>query len=192
MGALNFSFEIELKEYERLCRFLYQTTGIRLGDKKQSLVESRLIKRLQELEISSFSDYLKYFEANQKFEIKYLIEAMTTHKTEWFRESVHFDFLKSKILEMQVRPLHIWSAACSTGEELWTLAMILNEQGFLPKDYRLLGTDISGEVVELAQRALYASRGEQAPPFSETTKYFFKMRRDMAPPMLEVKQEFRA
>ncbi len=74
---------------------------------------------------------------------------------------------------MQVRPLHIWSAACSTGEELWTLAMILNEQGFLPKDYRLLGTDISGEVVELAQRALYASRGEQAPPFSETTKYFF-------------------
>ncbi len=82
MGALNFSFEIELKEYERLCRFLYQTTGIRLGDKKQSLVESRLIKRLQELEISSFSDYLKYFEANQKFEIKYLIEAMTTHKTE--------------------------------------------------------------------------------------------------------------
>ncbi len=191
MGAPKISYEIELEEYETLCRHLYQASGIRLGDKKQSLVEARLLKRLHFLGLSNFGEYINYLESHLEVEFQFLIEAMTTHKTEWYRESLHFDFLAEKIAVQKKRPLHIWSAACSTGEELWTIALILKEQGFTPKDYRLLGTDISGVVVEQAERALYSQKGMQAPPYNEQTKDFFKMRRDLNPPQLEVHSQYR-
>ena len=191
MGAPKLSPGIDLKDYEKLCRILHRTTGIRLGDKKQILVESRLSKRLETLRLKNFAEYIVYLEKNHSIEFEFLVEAMTTHKTEWFRENIHFDFLKNQIGEPRPSPLHIWSAACSTGEELWTIVMILKYLGLTPKDYRLLGTDISNDVVEKAKEALYLTRGFQSPPFNPMTQDFFNLRKDLTPPKLEVKAGFR-
>ncbi len=191
MGAPKISTVITEKDYDRLCRILYSTTGIRLGDKKHGLVESRLAKRLQNLGFENFSEYIDHLEKNHAKEFQYLVEAMTTHKTEWFRENIHFDFLKAKLSEVSSRPTHIWSAACSTGEELWTIAIILNSLGCTPSDYRLLGTDISKDVVEKAKEGLYLTKGFQAPPLNPVTRDFFKVRKDLSPVKVEVKEQFR-
>ncbi len=191
MGEPKLAGMIGDQDYARLCKILYQVTGIHLGERKQSLVESRLSKRLQALKFVHFEQYVNYLEKNLKQESQFLVEAMTTHKTEWFRENVHYDFLKNHLHEFPNRPLYLWSAACSTGEELWTMAMILNSCGVNPAGYRLFGSDISGDVVKKASQALYSTTGFQAPPVNAMTQEFFKVRKDLTPTMLEVQPQFR-
>ena len=191
MGAPKLQTTIGNQDYRKICSYLYQSAGIRLGESKQNLVESRLLKRLQALNLSSFAEYIEILEKNSKNETPHLIEAMTTHKTEWFRESIHFDFLKDEIPKLKNRPMYIWSAACSTGEEVWSIALLLKEMQVEPKNFRLLGSDISLDVVEVARKGMYPARGSQAPPFNSLTRDFFNLRRDCDPPKLEVKDEYR-
>lgn len=191
MGEPKLEGMIAEPDYQRLCKILYRVTGIHLGERKQSLVESRLAKRLQALKIPHFKEYVNYLEHNLKTESQYLVEAMTTHKTEWFRENVHYEFLKNHLPEFTNRPLFLWSAACSTGEELWTMAMVLHAAGISPMGYRLLGTDISQDVVEKASTAIYSTTGMQAPPMNAMTQEFFKLRKDLTPRAVEVHQQFR-
>lgn len=179
--------------YEELRRLLVENTGIELGDNKYSLVESRLLKRLNALQLSSFAKYLKLLKSSSE-EFDFFINCMTTNKTDWFREPRHFDYLVEKVLpaittEKQNERkaarnkdsdqiVYVWSAASSTGEEIYSLAMTLEEN--LPKrtGFRILGTDIDSEVLQKASAASYkkSTVDRQVPPHLRM-KYFLNTSR---------------
>lgn len=150
---------IDLKEYEFVRSVLYDWTGINLGEGKKTLVESRLLPRMRELNLSSFGDYCQYLDATPG-EKMFFINSMTTNKTDWFRESEHFDYLIHTVLpayQKSKEPFLVWSAACSTGEEVYTLAMVLEEFKTGSMSYKILGTDIDTEVLEHAREGIYKS-----------------------------------
>src|SRR5579872_2592948 len=139
-------------DFNRIRDLVYDESGINLNAEKKTMVEIRIRRRLRDLEISSFADYCSYvFGADgHQTELVHLIDAVTTNKTDFFREAGHFDFLTSKALpELAARygisrRSLVWSAGCSTGEEPYTLAMVLSEYaethpGF---QFNVLATDI--------------------------------------------------
>jgi chemotaxis protein methyltransferase CheR len=149
-------------QFSEICRLVNERCGICLQNGKESLVKSRLAKRLRHLGLTSFSQYLKYLDDDRsRQELGSMIDALTTNKTSFFREFQHFEFIRSKILpELRVShsPGTFWSAGCSTGEEPFSLAILLKEE--LPeadsKRCRILATDISQTVLERARAAVYA------------------------------------
>lgn len=150
--------------YMRLSKLVYDESGIRLPIAKKTLMESRLQRRLRQLQLSDFDQYCEYlFDPDRmQHEIVSLINVISTNKTEFFRESGHFDYLSNIYLKEYIkhdlrRPLRVWSAGCSTGEEPYTLAMVLSE--FAAKNpgfhFSILATDISTTVLEKAVKAVY-------------------------------------
>ena len=172
-------------QFERFSRFIQSHLGIRMPGAKKTMLESRLNKRLRALGINSFKDYEKYLfsEKGQEKEIPQLIDVVTTNTTYFFREGQHFDLLSEVVLpkwweqhSSEDRIFNIWSAGCSTGEESYTLAIVLKEfaekhQGF---NFSVLGTDISNEVVQTAKRAVYPE--EKVEEFSDRIKRKYLMR----------------
>jgi chemotaxis protein methyltransferase CheR len=149
-------------QFARISRIVYERCGICLPKGKESLVKSRLMKRLHSLGMTSFSQYVKHLEedlSNQ--ELAAMIDALTTNKTSFFREFEHFEFIRTHLLPRfsgsRFR-LTFWSAGCSTGEEPFSLAILLKEG--LPEDTlnrcQILATDISRRVLAQAQSATYA------------------------------------
>ncbi len=163
-------------DFERLSGFVHAQTGIKVTDAKKSLFESRLQKRLRHLEMDDFGEYCRFLfsGAGIETELHHLIDEVTTHKTDFFREPGHFDFLNDVALPELLKDsgkegLVIWSAACSTGEEPYTIAMILSENQerfFLARgnsqNFSVLATDISAGAVQHAKNAIY--REEQIAP----------------------------
>jgi chemotaxis protein methyltransferase CheR len=154
------------RDYTRLSEFIYNECGIKLPPAKKTMLVARLQKRLRSLDMKSFGDYIDYLFGPDgiKDEMVRMIDLITTNKTDFFREPGHFDFLLQRVLPEWVeehggsgRKLMFWSAGCSTGEEPYTLAMVLNEfAGNCPGfDYRILATDISTRVLEKAEHAVY-------------------------------------
>src|SRR6187549_3750303 len=126
---------LTLLEFQQLSKLVYEQCGISLAEGKKVMLESRLNKRLRLLNISSYKDYIQYLTSQEGIELEliHMIDVVTTNKTDFFREPHHFDFLKNNLLpdfyqeEKNRRPFRIWSAACSTGEEPYTLAMVLQD-----------------------------------------------------------------
>jgi chemotaxis protein methyltransferase CheR len=148
--------------FEKLSEFIYAESGIRLPAAKRTMLSARLYKRLRELKLESLEAYCQYLfsPAGQEAEIVSLLDVVSTNKTDFFREPRHFEFLSRQALPQLAaagRPLNVWSAACSSGEEVYTLAMVLNEfaERQAGLDYRILGTDISTRVLETAKRGIY-------------------------------------
>lgn len=138
-------------QYSGYIEFLKSEIGLSLSEEKIALVESRLQKRLRELGLMP-QQYLKLVKENSD-ERSFFFDLATTHKTDWFRESIHFDFLKTIDFSMQ-DTLNIWSAASSTGEEIYSLCMYLNEN--IPnKKVRILGTDISERCIHDCELGQY-------------------------------------
>ncbi len=128
-------------------------TGIFLSEEKIGLVEARIRNRMDVLHSPNLADYLRIVESDPN-EAKICIEALTTHKTEWFREVVHFKWLQGELLE-KLRlgePIHLWSAACSTGPEAYSLLFLCLKVGLKPDFIRLLATDLSSRVLQEAKR----------------------------------------
>ena len=123
------SAELSDKQFKKVSRLVYQICGIDLKEGKQALVQTRLMKRVRALKMKSIDAYLKYIESDAGIrEMSFMIDVMTTNKTGFFREAEHFRFLRSKILpEIQGPRLRFWSAACSSGEEPYSLAITLRE-----------------------------------------------------------------
>jgi chemotaxis protein methyltransferase CheR len=158
---------------------IYREAGIWLGTHKEALLSGRLAKRLRLLGIESMAEYYKLVtHPDQQHERSVLIDCITTNETHFFRESRHFDFLVSDVipkLQQQAssgtrsKQIRVWSAGCSSGEEPYSLAMML--QSFLPAedgwDVEILGTDISTRVLERAREGLYPIAKSQEIP----TKY---------------------
>ncbi|HEY1809417.1 MAG TPA: protein-glutamate O-methyltransferase [Acidobacteriaceae bacterium] len=173
------------RDFNRLSAFIYQEAGIRLGPEKRTMLEARLKRRLRSLNVDSYSRYCEYLftpEGRQE-EIVAFLDVVTTNKTDFFREPVHFTFLASQALpEMAARaegrPLLVWSAGCSSGEEPYTLAMVLSEYaethpGFR---FRIRATDISTQVLEKAQLGIYTTESVEPVAPALRKKYLMRSR----------------
>jgi chemotaxis protein methyltransferase CheR len=154
-------------EFDKFSRFIFDSAGITLAPSKKALVTGRLGKRLQLHELDSFGDYFRLLSSGQHpDEVQTAVDLLTTNETYFFREQQHFDFLRQQAL--LPRPgshtLRVWSAASSSGEEAYSIAMVLAD--CLPdRPWEVLGTDISTKVLRDATRALYPmSRGRHIPP----------------------------
>ena len=165
-------------DFQLLSEFIQGKLGIRMPASKKVMLESRLQKRLRVLGIGSFSDYCGYLfsDAGIENELAYMIDIVTTHKTDFFREPDHFEFLVGEAVPELARhhgagvrkALMIWSAGCSTGEEPYTLAIALKEFAArypgIGYHFQILGTDVSVQVLEVAKRGVY--REESTDPVS--------------------------
>lgn len=170
------------KEYTRLSAYIVDNFGIRLPPNKRILLQCRLQKRLKALQQNSFSEYVEYFFSpkGQIEEVPVMIDAVSTNKTEFFREPVHFDFLlkhgiKQYLERSGKNRLNIWSAGCSSGEEPYSIAMVLSEYSYLdPIDYNILATDIAGSMLEQAESGIYMEEKADPVPFNYKKKYLLK------------------
>ncbi len=156
------SLDLSPALFERISDTMRDVAGIRLPAGKETLVKSRLSKRLRLLGLDGFPAYLERVEQDETGEeLRAMIDALTTNKTSFFRESAHYDHLLASALpELAGRGrVRIWSAGCSTGEEPYTLAMLLREHLGEPvlRDARILATDISGRALQLAMRGEYSA-----------------------------------
>jgi chemotaxis protein methyltransferase CheR len=175
-------------DFLRLSRFIHETCGIKMPAGKKILVETRLQKRLRSLGMRSFADYCTHLFGSEegKLEAVRMIDLVTTNKTDFFREPDHFVYLVREVLpawirrmdDSNFRKIRVWSAGCATGEEPFTLAMVLHEFASMTPgfDFQVLATDISTRVLETACMAVYPE--ERAAPVPEhlKRKYFLKSR----------------
>jgi chemotaxis protein methyltransferase CheR len=163
-------YAISTEEYQRFRRLIYDKSGISLGDQKQLLVKSRLSTRLRDLKLSTFSEYYDLVLSDPKEEeFTRLLDLISTNKTDFFREPIHFDFLRDRILpELEERKhICIWSSACSTGEEPYTIAVTLFEHARNPDqwNFKILASDLSTRVLVKAAAGLYQEdRFRDVPP----------------------------
>ncbi len=149
-------------EFVRLKEFIYSGYGIKITDVKRTMLEVRLRKRLRALGFSTFAQYCDHLFSPTGIsnEVTHMINQVTTNKTDFFRESSHFDYLTNRVLPefaCSRNAISIWSAGCSTGEEPYTLAMVMEEYRATHSgpDYMILATDISTDVLEKAKLAIY-------------------------------------
>lgn len=174
-------------DFGRLRSLIYAQSGINLNVDKKTMLELRIRQRLRSLSLDSYTEYCKYLFAGhgQKEEIVHLIDAVATNKTDFFREPDHFDYLSQKALPDLVarnesgRPLLLWSAGCSTGEEPYTLAMVLDEFGQTHPGFRfqVLATDISTKVLAKAALGVFSSEVVRPVPAGMRRKYFMRSRK---------------
>lgn len=151
--------------FERFSEFIKAELGIKMPTSKKTLLEARLQKRLRELCIGSHEEYCEYLFSPQgmEAELVHLVDVVTTNTTDFFREPKHFILLLERVLPALFahrgagRRVNIWSAGCSSGEEPYTLAMILSEFARLNHGFtfNILATDISTQVLRMAVRAVY-------------------------------------
>ena len=171
------------REFNKLSQFIEQEVGIKLPPVKRTLLESRLQKRLKTLQIPDFSDYCDFVFSSDEgaLEIIEMIDAITTNKTDFMREPAHFEFMMHSALPELIREkteINLWSAACSSGQEPYNLAMFMEE--FIEKHgslkYGITATDISKSSLEKARRAIYEMKDIEivSTPFKK--KYFLKSR----------------
>ncbi|MDT8421744.1 MAG: protein-glutamate O-methyltransferase [Desulfuromonadales bacterium] len=162
-----FSSHISEQDFQRFSTLIYDSCGIKMPPHKKTMLESRLRKRLRAHGMNSFEEYSTYLfsEQGMKNELVSMIDVVTTNKTDFFREAAHFEFLTKLALPQLVetrragldRPLRVWSAGCSSGEEPYTLAMVLSEfAGSVPGfSFSIMATDISTQVLEKARLGIY-------------------------------------
>lgn len=155
------------QEFGLFQRLIYKIAGISLSDAKKVLLVGRLQKRLRHYHFETFTQYYRMLATgNHPHELQVMVDLLTTNETYFFREPKHFEFLRDQILRPWKSPgtFRIWSAASSTGEEPYTLAMMLAE--YLPNSaWEIIGSDISTQVLEKAHRGHYPmSRNEGIPP----------------------------
>ena len=163
-------------EFTWIRDYLYKHAGIVLNDNKQALVSGRLDKRLRHHGFASYNEYFRLLgKPGFEQEAFMAIDLLTTNETYFFREHKHFDFLKSHVLAEHPagRPLRVWSAASSSGEEAYTLAMLLAEFS-KTSQWEIVGTDISTRILEKARRGLYPLNAADKIPLPLLKKYCLK------------------
>lgn len=161
--------------FERIITMLHEHCGIRMRAGKEGLVRARLAKRLRLLGLTDFDSYLELVEREpSRREFTEMVDALTTNKTSFFREQAHFEFLQDTVLPSCQSGIRLWSAGCSTGEEPYTLAMLLNEtlQPAAVRSARILATDISHRVLATAKAGVYAAEGLSEVPRAIRQKYW--------------------
>lgn len=194
-----FDAKLSKQDFERLSTFIYGQYGIKMPEAKQIMLQSRLQKRLRALKMPSFTQYIDYvFSPAGSEEVVHMMDMVSTNKTDFFRESQHFDFLTQTVLpefyELNRRSfIKCWSAGCSSGEEPYTLAMVFAEfaathPGF---DFSILGSDLSTVVLQKAVTAIYPEERVDIIPLELKKKYLLKSK-DRTKPTVRITPELRA
>jgi len=174
-------FEFSDADFRSLAQYAYEQAGIALSDTKRNLVYSRLSRRLRALEMTSFREYRAYLAANAS-ELESFINAISTNLTKFFREAHHFDHFRSHVAVPFVQAAHgkvghrlrVWSAGCSTGEEPYSIAVVLKREirDIDRHDVRILATDIDTEVIAKGARGEYPANSIDEVP--KTYREFFE------------------
>jgi chemotaxis protein methyltransferase CheR len=179
-----FSAKMTDDDFIRLSEFVFEQSGIKMPPVKKIMLQSRLQKRLRELKITCFKEYADYVfsKEGQKNEIIHMLDVVSTNKTDFFREPVHFDFLNSHVLPEFIQKnrvnynMKVWSAGCSSGEEPYTIAITLNEFKRVSQkfDYSIMATDISSQILQKAITAVYKEERIVNIPLEIKKKYFLR------------------
>jgi chemotaxis protein methyltransferase CheR len=191
------AYDLTDAEFKEIGRRLHRLCGIQLDSGKEGLVKSRLIKRLRTLGLHTFDEYLDHIDADRSGqELVIMIDSMATNKTSFFREDQHFDFMGRvalPALKQHRRPIRIWSAGCSSGEEPFTIAMVLAEgmPDLRSRDVRILATDISTKILMAGREATYTRDVVRDVPAMLLGKYF-KCIQPTAPRLYRVNDSLRA
>ena len=177
-------------EFDRFRTFIYGETGIRLADGKITLLSNRIRRRLRELDIESFEEYYNLLTQKKlKGELEHFIDAVTTNETHFFRTGGHFDWFIDSFLptirteaseKKRDKSLRIWSAACSSGEELYTLAICVDESRhqFAGWKISLLGSDISETMISAARKGVFPNRSLDQTADERRSRYFAQLQDD--------------
>jgi chemotaxis protein methyltransferase CheR len=180
-----FKEQLTNADFQKLSSFIHTRIGIKMPDVKKGMVEGRLRKRLRALNLKTYRDYCNYLFTPEGLdqELQNLIDVITTNKTDFFREPDHFDFLTETAIPFLLskkkntnQPINIWSSASSSGNEAYTIAMVLSEfreknPGF---DFSILGTDISTDVLQEASLGIYPGYEIDPVPIHLRTKYLLR------------------
>jgi chemotaxis protein methyltransferase CheR len=174
-------------EFLQLRDFIYAQSGIFIGENRKYLIENRLASRLKQLNLKSYSEYYNFlrFDANKRAELVKLFEVVTTNETSFFRNPPQLQIFQEVVLKGTTdllrknnrKKLRIWSAGCSTGEEPYTIAIILHEllrQELLTWDIKITANDLSEAVLASARRGVYNEYTLRTTPKEIIGKYFIK------------------
>lgn len=160
--------EVSHAQLSQVSALIYRISGLNLHEGKFGLVRSRLSSRVRAAGLADFDSYLERLRADRSGrEMRMLVDALTTNKTSFFREPRHFQVLSRRVLpelQRRHRPLRIWSAGCSSGEEPYTLAMVLLDQLVPSPNARILATDISARMLDRARQGVYPEEALQDVP----------------------------
>ena len=186
-------------EFKKLSNFIQTNYGIKMPPAKKVVLQGRLQKRLKYLQIPDFKSYVDYvFSKSGETEIIHMMDVVSTNKTDFYREPIHFDYLVDSILPELIRTnnrphIKIWSAGCSSGEEPYTLAIVLQEfkvknPGF---DYSILATDISTQVLQHGANGVYKEEKIEIIPLEQKRKYFLRSK-DRTNPKVRIAKALRS
>ncbi len=189
--------------FGKFSSFIERELGIKMPEAKRTMLQARLQKRLRKLGIASFEDYADYvFSSRGKTEeLTHMIDAVTTNKTDFFRESQHFDYLVNNAIPELIRNHGVgirkralfWSAGCSSGEEVYTLAMVLNEFHLSHRQFQflVLGTDVSAEVLRSAVNGVYSQDKIDPIPIPLRKRYLLRSK-DPQKKLVRISADLRA
>lgn len=191
--------QLSARNFQRLATFIQDYSGIKMPANKRTMLEGRLRRRMRATRIADVNEYCRFLfdEGGLESETIHLIDAVTTNKTEFFREPAHFDFLIAKGLPALAakgkREIKIWSSACSTGAEPYTIAMVMDE--FCEKqrgvDYSILCTDICTEVLDQAIAGRFAEAMIEPVSMARRQRYVMRSR-DATSHEVRIKPELRS
>lgn len=195
---------MNMREFERFSALIYDEAGIKMPPAKKTMLEARLQKRIKALGMHSFQEYADFIFSPQgrDQEMIHLIDVVTTNKTDFFREPFHFDFLVREVLpelrrtrgvgETSNQPFRIWSAGCSTGEEPYTMAMVLADYAAANPGFRfsILASDICTQVIQKAATAVYAEDRTDTIPLAMKKKYLLRSK-DRTKSLVRISPELR-
>ncbi|QDL99488.1 methyltransferase domain-containing protein [Rhodopseudomonas palustris] len=181
------SRQLSDRQFRSIAELIEGQVGIKMPSAKRVMLEGRLHKRVRALNFSGVTEYVDHLFDRQILddELTHLIDVVTTNKTDFFREPQHFEFLRTvavpellKLPDRKSNDLKIWSAACSTGMEAYTTAMVLDDmvQSGSRFQFRILGTDISTAVLRLAKSAIYNREAIAPVPAPFVGRYFLTSR----------------
>jgi len=185
--------ELRQGEFNKVRKLLHDYCGIYIQEGKEALVKARMLKRIRFLKLGSIPQYLDYMESDASgAEFLNLVDVLTTNKTSFFRESQHFDFLRTEVLPgVQDRDLKWWSAGCSSGEEPISCAITWLEERTKPArgSLKILATDISQSMLQIGKQGLYPADRFQGLPGFVVNRYFSKV--PGIPPSYQLQPEIR-
>ncbi len=168
------AFVLTDRDFSRVRRLIYDYAGIKLSEQKRNMVYNRLVRRLRSHGGLDFKQYLDMVQSERSDEREAFVNALTTNLTSFFREAHHFDLLAAWAAERRktsTAPLRIWSAGCSTGEEAWSIAMVLREADAAAQ---ILATDIDSEVLHTAHTGVYPAERTESMPQARVRRHFLR------------------
>ena len=189
---------IKNEEFQEFSEYIRKHYGISLKPEKKTLVEGRLGPLMSRMNFASLSEYMQYVHSDKTGQaLSVMLNRITTNHTFFMREAAHFHYFKDTVLPyltetVRDRDLRIWSAACSSGEEPYTLAMTIDEYFGAKKgswDTKILATDLSLEVLETAKAGIYSSEKMTGLPEHWIKKYFTQMSKDKYALVDKIKNE---